>query len=360
MGKLRVVLVRLIAALAFALACAGCLGALAGHGGRFSDELDIAAHFAPVQLWFALAGAGLMLLTPASRLRTATKWLAAAGAPLALMLLAPEMMRAQPSAAAASGAQVTLIQFNICGRCNRDLMATLDWLYAQNADVIVLEEVQPHVRAELERRGGYRLTSEAGRQTLILSRRPPLSSGLPPIPGGQTLSAARATLPGPGGPFTVVGAHYAWPVPAGLQQDQGRRLAAVLAAYPKARLILAGDFNSTPWSFTRQREDAAFGLERRTRLLFSWPTVATSRQIAAPVPLLPIDHVYAGSGWRTVSVERGPRLGSDHYPVIVKLAPASGQPPPGAPGLAAEPEFARGTPVVRRLGREEPAADRRL
>ena len=42
-----------------------------------------------------------------------------------------------------------------------------------------------------------------------------------------------------------------------------------------------------------------------------------------PFALLPIDHVYAGPGWRTVRAERGPRLGSDHYPVIVTLAPSS-------------------------------------
>ena len=39
--------------------------------------------------------------------------------------------------------------------------------------------------------------------------------------------------------------------------------------------------------------------------------------------VLPIDHVYAGPGWRTVSVQRGPKLGSDHYPVIVTLAPST-------------------------------------
>ena len=41
-----------------------------------------------------------------------------------------------------------------------------------------------------------------------------------------------------------------------------------------------------------------------------------------PFPFLPIDHVYAGRDWRTVRVQRGPRLDSDHYPVIVRLAPA--------------------------------------
>ena len=42
-----------------------------------------------------------------------------------------------------------------------------------------------------------------------------------------------------------------------------------------------------------------------------------------PLPVLPIDHVYAGPGWATVSVERGPSIGSDHYPLVVILAPVA-------------------------------------
>jgi endonuclease/exonuclease/phosphatase (EEP) superfamily protein YafD len=82
-------------------------------------------------------------------------------------------------------------------------------------------------------------------------------------------------------------------------------------------MIIAGDFNSTPWSFALRRQDRLFGIERRTRALATWP--ARTLRSEAPFPFLPIDHVYAGKGWRTVSMQRGPRLGSDHYPVIVVL-----------------------------------------
>ncbi|HQR90495.1 MAG TPA: endonuclease, partial [Caulobacter sp.] len=44
-----------------------------------------------------------------------------------------------------------------------------------------------------------------------------------------------------------------------------------------------------------------------------------SRLANAPAPFLPIDHVYAGGAWKTVSVVRGPALGSDHRPIVVKL-----------------------------------------
>jgi endonuclease/exonuclease/phosphatase (EEP) superfamily protein YafD len=95
----------------------------------------------------------------------------------------------------------------------------------------------------------------------------------------------------------------------------------MLSGYPADRLILAGDFNLTPWSFTLRRIDRQWGLERRDQALFSWPARLGDRaRWAWPIPALPLDHVYAGRAWRTISITRGPRLGSDHYPIIARLA----------------------------------------
>lgn len=323
MGALRLVLIRMAAALALALAVAGTSGALAAQGGRISDRLDIAAHFAPIQLWMVLAGVALALLTPRSRLRAATICMAAVGAPLALLLIWPELTRAESRAPAGAGADLKLVQFNVWGGRNRDLEGTLDWIYAQDADVVVLQEVKPRVLDAISRRGGYHVTCERRYrcQTVILSKRAPVETGAPEVDEGARVSSARATLPLPDGSrFTVLGVHYTWPIPAGPQQAQGRRLAAMIGEFPRDRLVVSGDFNSTPWSFSRRLEDRAFGLERRTRMLFSWPAAARPGRAASPLPFLPIDHVYAGPAWRTVSVERGPRLGSDHYPVVVRLA----------------------------------------
>ena len=93
----------------------------------------------------------------------------------------------------------------------------------------------------------------------------------------------------------------------------------VVLAQPRRRLIVVGDFNLTPWSFTLKRQDKALRLRRWTRALASWPAGKFSRIMAAPAPFLPIDHVYAGSDWRAVRIERGPALGSDHRPVVVTL-----------------------------------------
>jgi endonuclease/exonuclease/phosphatase (EEP) superfamily protein YafD len=84
-------------------------------------------------------------------------------------------------------------------------------------------------------------------------------------------------------------------------------------------MILTGDFNATPWSAELRRLDRTLGLSRRDRGLATWPAQLSGRTWR--LPFMPIDHVYAGPDWATVSVERGPWVGSDHYPVIVTLTP---------------------------------------
>src|SRR5581483_9516804 len=106
------------------------------------------------------------------------------------------------------------------------------------------------------------------------------------------------------------------------QARQEAQLARGIARFPRERTIVSGDFNSAPWSFSRRRWDKAFGLTRRERAIFSWPAgKVTAHRYREPIPILPIDHIYAGDRWATVSVSRGPRLGSDHYPLIAVLAP---------------------------------------
>lgn len=290
--------------------CAGA--ALAAHGGRWSPRLDVFTHFAPIWLAGGLAVAlyALALGEPGSRRGLIALGVTAAA--LAALLIAPEFRRPRGAAAAADApGQIKLIQFN-AWRDNADLAPVLDWLAAQDADIIVLQEAE-RLRDPLVRRTGYHLAF-GSESVAILSKTRPIAAGIdlpPDRPARPPL--VRATFEGPGAPFTVVATHYAWPIYGGFQEAQGRVVGELLAQFPSAGLILSGDFNSTPWSFARRREDRLFGLERRTRALFSWPA-------GAYFPLLPVDHVYAGRGWRTVSVTRGPAIGSDHFPVVVILA----------------------------------------
>lgn len=302
----------------------GCAGwAFAAHGGRWSIRLDVLTHFAPL----LLAGAALSLAYAFTVQPGLTRnWLfgfSLLGVVLSGALVVPEYLRPMtPLAPADSPGQIKLIQFN-AWRNNRSLPATIDWLAAQDADIIVLEEAEYIGTALHKRLPDYHVTC-AGCTVSIFSKAVPVASDVP-IPAEQMVRppVAGATFRDARGEFTVFGVHYVWPVHGGFQQAQGRVIARMLAHFPKQRLILTGDLNSTPWSFSRRREDALFGLERRTRALFTWPVRDTPiKGMETLFPLLPIDQIYAGPGWRTVKVERGPRLGSDHYPVIITLAPS--------------------------------------
>jgi endonuclease/exonuclease/phosphatase (EEP) superfamily protein YafD len=157
---------------------------------------------------------------------------------------------------------------------------------------------------------------------MILSRRPPVEVAPAWAGGGRPVrQMTRGYFRDSRGVFAVIGVHNAWPTDIADQQRQEHRLSDLIAATGRQRLIVTGDFNSTPWSFSRRRWDQAFGLVRRERAVPTWPAQTYKHLRWLGLPYLPIDHVYAGPGWATVSVRRGPRLTSDHYPVVVTLAP---------------------------------------
>lgn len=313
---------RRAAALASLMLVAAALPlALLAQGGRFSAGLDVLTHFAPAYLAGSLLAGGLAAW--AARRRRPALLAASALAVLASgALIAPEFRPPPAIHAAPGGAPIKLVQFNAWGG-NARPDAAAAWILAQSPDIVVLQE-GARVASRL-RSAGYhgRACRDCG--SIILTRRPPVAVHEAPPERGVRTFLASATVEDAYGPYVVVGIHRYWPVRREFARQQTAALRRLMRSHPAERLILAGDFNSTPWSFARRREDEAFGLIRRTRALFTWPAARVSHNRApAPFPYMPIDHVYAGPGWATVKVERGPELGSDHYPVIVTLAPAQG------------------------------------
>jgi endonuclease/exonuclease/phosphatase (EEP) superfamily protein YafD len=297
--------------LAGALICA-LAGGLAQLGRR-SPGWDVLSHGAPIYLLGgALALAAALLFH--DRYRTAALVLGALAVLAAAILMAPEYLRAAGPRASA-GAQPTfkVIQFNIWGG-EGGLERPAAWLAAQDPDVVVIQESNKRVRRAILAKTHLHMT--LGRtDVVIFSKAPPIALVSPTDDKSGPLMLNGATFATPAGPATVLAVHYPWPT----ERERLRQvddLIPLVRSYPADTTILTGDFNSTPWSFTRQEEDRKLGLIRRTKALFSWPV---NRHTL--VPLFPIDHVYAGGAWATVSVQTGPNLGSDHLPVVVVLAP---------------------------------------
>ena len=325
------------------LVAAGLLAlwSLAALGGAVSDRLDVLTHFAPLALAGALAVLLVTLpLARRGRAKRAALALGGAAAVWSFVLIGPELAAASRRDPPASGPALKVVTFNIWGGRNRDVEATADWLIAADADVVLLQEVfggGADIPRRLRAKYPHGLVCSENRCSLaVLSKHPVRRSSLQRQrwrgPAAKALSVAWAEIDAPGGRFVALTTHYTWPTWVWAQEWQRAELVRLTRPFAQDDLIVTGDFNLTPWSKALREQDVRLGLRRRTRALFSWPTVATRHRVWTPFPLLPIDHVYAGDAWRTVSVERGPRLSADHYPVIVTLARAK---PTGKPHRAA-------------------------
>jgi len=307
------------AAAAAVLAAACALASVLAQGGRFSQYLDLLTHFAPLYAAAAVVTALATLCFPRPG-RNTTLMLSAIALLGGAALLAPEFLRSTgPQAALGAPGQIKVIQFNVA-RNNRELPRAVEWLAAQHPDVVTINESSPAVRNAIVKRTGWAVSGGMG-DLMIFT--PQKRLRMDRLRGYEmVVNWVNATYPGASGPYEVMTAHLRWPnwpdIPV-----QEETLGILIGHLSRDRMIVTGDFNSTPWSFIRQRDDRVFGLIRRDRAVATWPTWA-------PVPFLPIDHIYAGPGWATVKVERGPNLGSDHYPLIVTLAPVT-PPPPVAP-----------------------------
>jgi endonuclease/exonuclease/phosphatase (EEP) superfamily protein YafD len=320
MRTLRIVLMALITPPVFigVLACA--LAAVFAWLGRGSDRFDLLTHFAPVFFATGVAALAFALLLKGVE-RGALVALGTVAAIAAGGLILPELTRsAGPKAPKDAPGQIKVVQFNVWFH-NRNLDRVAAWLREEDPDFAILEETGPALRQRLVGDGRWHVSCREC-EVVILSKRAPASSSRPRTRVKADGPLARATFRDQLGEFTVIGTHYAWPTEPERHQKQEARLAEVIGLSNRKRTIVAGDLNSTPWSFSRRRWDKAFGLIRRDRAVFSWPARQPNRyRWLGILPFLAIDHVYAGEAWATVSVRRGPPLGSDHYPLIVTLAP---------------------------------------
>jgi endonuclease/exonuclease/phosphatase (EEP) superfamily protein YafD len=310
--------------IALCLGAVCLIAAVASQGGRESRSLDLLCSLA----LFWMLGAALAAIYGATICSGRTRLIlvleGALGVLAATALIAPELTRpiSRPPAAAGE-TTVKIIAFNTWDR-NSDEMTTAAWISAQKPDVVVTEESGPILRQTLVDRG-YFYTRGNGHVSIFSRAAPgraplriwiPEWRGLPPF--------ARATFGEGAAEFSVIGVHLT----RSLKNDSARRiqvLTEVLERYDRDRLILAGDFNLTPWSFALRRMDSTLGLERRDRALFSWPAkLDLGGHVTTAFPIFPLDHIYAGAAWRTISITRGPATGSDHFPVVAVLA-LSGQ-----------------------------------
>lgn len=226
---------------------------------------------------------------------------------------------ASPEAEAGSERFLRVATFNLWGR-NGHVDRVIKFLDDIDADAVVLEEVRPHhsdLLAKLSARYPHRVGEQHG--LVILSKHPILADGRidrAGRPPRMSLIIRWARLDVNGASVELAGVHLARPFYPELQQADILDLTK-FAQSRSAPLILAGDFNMAPWTFKLKRFTEATGLGRFSTFQPTWPM----HWLGLPLlPLIPIDNVFASAHFASLGTTMGPRLGSDHRPVIADIA----------------------------------------
>ncbi len=307
---------RTLAILAFGAAAGLFVLTLAGYAGHWGPTLEVIANF---RLHLAvLAGAlgmalGLARLGRSAGLALLTTLIAAAG-------LGPIFDAAQRTG---DGRPLTVLYANLWDR-NPEPDALAAMLRALDADILITSET---TRRVVEGAGGlraaypYRLvSSDAGEalRTAIWSKYP-LSDGELYLNNtvAPTGAAAIADLGG-GATLGLIGAHFSRPFER-LHRTQVEALGpmAEKLGHP---LIVAGDFNASPWSWVVARAAEVTGTDVLGGYRVTWR--GRYRTPLGPLPAPwghQIDQMLLSGGIGVETVETVELPGSDHRGLLVRL-----------------------------------------
>lgn len=212
-------------------------------------------------------------------------------------------------------AEMRLVQFNLSFR-NQHMRDVMAYIAETDPDFVTLQEVTESHQAYLDLASAthpYRRVCPFPRigAVVILSKHPAIEadSGCERELGLTWLRAET-----PKGPVTVASLHLHWPWPFD-QHRQIDRVAPMLAEL-KMPLIIGGDFNAAPWSHAVERVAEAARAEPVPGLRATIRVKPYPRLPAVPIP---IDHVLVSDELCGLAARTGPRLGSDHSPVIVDI-----------------------------------------
>jgi len=312
-------IVRLLSRLAILAVILVTLATCAALGARLNWFLELFTHFA-VQYLVLLALAALLCL--AFRL---WPW-----AVLAMVAAIPNVLAVAPYVpglvappANAVTMPVSLIAMNLLYR-RQDTAATRAYLEQRSPDVLILSEITRRWRDQLrDLEGSYPYVAIRTRENpwgIALYSKYPLREIEDLDLGDDRSTHLRVLVELPGGLAEIYAVHLTSPPRssrARQRNTQLRLLAGRIAdADPALPKIVAGDFNSTPFSpyFQDLLRDAGLRDGRRPfGLQVTWPMW--------PIPLwIPIDHCLFSQNVVVARVTTGPSTGSDHLPVECSFA----------------------------------------
>jgi len=291
-------------------------------GARLWWVIDLTTHFR-VQ-YLAVTFVLLVLLALRRHWRTCFVLLAAGA--VSVVPVVPYLPLAPRSAVVGLEPQLKVVTVNVSYR-QFSPRRFLEIVREVDADVVVVQELTPYaaeVLAPLDEilPNHFKMPAE-GRFGIAVWSRLPLESATPFALGRQPAIEARVRFGDTA--FTVLGVHLNAPTSPrrAAARNNELKLLAERSAAIEGPLVVAGDFNLTPYSPLFGDWLAASGLTdtRRGRTpSVSWPAVL-------PILGIPIDHVAVSPEFTILAHRRLPNFGSDHYGVLAELALAGAETP---------------------------------
>ena len=218
------------------------------------------------------------------------------------------------------GRELKLLQANLLAT-NTDYAEFLALLDSEQPDVVLVQEVSPAWAEQLKRLEGawpHQVVEERdGNFGIALLSKYPL--GATAVVASEPLGFPTivATLDVSGRRLQLIGTHPMIPVGPRNYAARNTQLTTVsdLLRRSQGARMLIGDLNTSMWDLNYRTLEARTGL-RNVRRGFgikpTWPTFL-------PFAMIPIDHVLVSGEIGVVDVRTGPRIGSDHLPLVVTL-----------------------------------------
>lgn len=228
---------------------------------------------------------------------------------------------AEPRAHADSDPQIELMLANVYS-ANDDAEALLDLITAEEPDIVLVQEVTnqwaavmdelqsdyPH-RVVRPRNDNFGIAVYAREPLLRVDTVPSPPLDFPTLVVQQSLGDQT---------ITIVTTHPIPPVGKAGFDARNEQLASVaeIIAPLSGPKMLVGDLNISMWSHLYEQLEESTGLVNASRgfgVMPTWP-----RHL--PFAMIPIDHVLVSADLAVTDIHLGPKIGSDHLPLLATLA----------------------------------------
>jgi endonuclease/exonuclease/phosphatase (EEP) superfamily protein YafD len=249
---------------------------------------------------------------------------------LALLLAMVSTAAATPAPALS----LRVMSYNV-NHANPDITGTMDAIAGENADVVLIQEVDADWKTALGKRfaklyphQAFRVTARAAGGLAVLSKHPIAEEELIPTPPEGWFPAQRLVVDGPFGKVQMLNVHLrpnrdrgGWIT--GYQTTPPLRLAQAKAYFPRLAAgvptIIAGDFNELPTGLAME----FFAKQGLARVPTKGPTTWHHQKIVGGKPMsllsMDIDHVLVDSTLAASDAVVLDAGASDHRPVVVTV-----------------------------------------